>query len=107
MQEAEKKLREITVAKAFFAEIFSEYTTSSDVPDVQVQRILLQLPRDDNNEKSTLAERCLLCLISWQIEQVCWQLEDQFGKTHGFTSNDLLPYVLDDDGNVTPTSSYQ
>lgn len=102
-----KKTREITVAKGFFAQIFPEYTASSDVPDTQVQRTLLQLSRDDSNEKSTLAQRCLLCFISWQIEQVCWQLEEQFGKAHGFTSNDLLPYVLDDDGNLTPTSNYQ
>jgi hypothetical protein len=34
-------------------------------------------------------------------------LEKQFGVVGGFTSRDLLPYVLDDDGRLQPKSSYQ
>ncbi|TVP59090.1 MAG: hypothetical protein EA343_20605 [Nodularia sp. (in: Bacteria)] len=102
-----RKTQEITPAKDFFADKFPEYTAESDVPDAKVQRELLQLSRDSITDKSCLAERCLLCLISWQIEQVCWQIEAQFGNAHGFSCSDLLPYVLDDDGSLEQTGSYQ
>ncbi|WP_414551997.1 hypothetical protein [Anabaena sp. CCY 0017] len=102
-----RKIKEITPAKVFFADRFPEYTAESDVPDAMVQRKLLHLSRDSCTDICCLAERCLLCLISWQIEQVCWQLEAQFGKAHGFSYRDLLPYVLDDDGNLEQTGNYQ
>ncbi|MEA5504697.1 hypothetical protein VB735_16575 [Halotia wernerae UHCC 0503] len=102
-----RKIREITPAKGFFVDKFPEYTPESDVLDTEVQRDLLQLSKDDTTERSCLAERCLLCLISWQIEQVCLQLEAQFGKAHGFSCSDLLPYVLDDDGKLEQTGAYQ
>jgi hypothetical protein len=102
-----RKIQEITLAKAFFADQFPQYTPDNDVPDTEVQRELLKISQTDNTDRSLLAERCLLCLISWQIEQVCWQLEAQFGKAHGFNSNDLLPYVLDDDGKLEETGTYE
>ncbi|GAX37347.1 hypothetical protein [Nodularia sp. NIES-3585] len=102
-----RQIQEITPAKVFFADQFPEYTAESDVPDAKVQRELLQLSRDANTDRCCLAERCLLCLISWQIEQVCWQIEAQFGNAHGFSCSDLLPYVLDDDGSLEQTGSYQ
>jgi hypothetical protein len=87
--------------------MFPEYTVESDVNDTEVQRLLLQLSRDAPTDRCLLAERCLLCFISWQIEQVCLQLEANFGNVHGFSCADLLPYVLDDDGRLQPASSYQ
>jgi hypothetical protein len=102
-----RQTQEITPAKDFFAEQFPEYTAKSDVPDTKVQRKLLQLSRDSSTKKCCLAERCLLCFISWHIEQVCWQLEAKFGHAHGFSHSDLLPYVLDDDGSLEQTGSYQ
>lgn len=61
-----------------------------------------------------LAQICLRCFISSEIERVCRKLETQFGAEHGFTGNELLCFVLDDDRSrqrrqlATPvTSSYQ
>ncbi|MGK7910690.1 MAG: hypothetical protein AB4050_04290 [Synechococcus sp.] len=48
----------------------------------------------------TLAEMCLRCYVSSAIEQVCVQLEGQFGLKHGFTRHDLFPFVLDADNPV-------
>jgi len=95
------QILEIAAAKVFFTSAFSEFSSS----DIQQQ--LLRWVRDAaNRERCILAERCLLCFISWQIEQVCLQLEKQFGTVHGFTYRDLLPYVLNDDGSLQPPTSH-
>lgn len=99
-----RQILEIAAAKEFFTSAFSEFSSSSDVPADDIQQQLLRWVRDiTDSERHILAERCLLCFISWQIEEVCLQLERQFGTEHGFTDCDLLPYVLDDDGNLQPS----
>ncbi|MBX9254892.1 hypothetical protein H1Q63_13200 [Desmonostoc muscorum CCALA 125] len=102
-----RQVQEITPAKAFFADVFSAKADNNDVPDAEIQLQLLQLSRDAPADRCLLAQRCLLCFISWQIEQVCLQLETNFGTAHGFSCSDLLPYVLDDDGRLEPTGSYE
>ena len=102
-----RRILEIAPAKAFLASAFGEFPDNDDVPSADIQQQLLIWFRDaSNSQRREEAERCLLCFISWQIEQVCWQLETQFGEAHGFTCLDLLPYVLDDDGSLQPSSSY-
>lgn len=102
-----RQILEIAAAKAFFANSFSELPSNNDVPSADIQQQLLTWLRDaSNSERRLKAQRCLLCFISWQIEQVCLQLETQFGTVHGFTCRDLLPYVLDDDGSLQPPTSY-
>ncbi len=103
-----RKLQVIASAKAFFASAFPD-AERFEVPDKLIQRQLLHWMHEENPtqepERSLLAERCLLCFISWHIERVCLQLEAQFGVGHGFTCRDLLPIVLGDDGRgYQPTS---
>lgn len=109
-----RQILENVEAKQFFTSIFPEYVIASELPDIQIQRQLLELVRDHVQDtsrdiNSLLAERCLLCFISGQIEQVCQQLAANFGKNHGFSSRDLFPYVLTDDGRIStqekPTST--
>lgn len=81
------------------------------MPDTHIQSQLLQWVRNVSTSNASdnrpqLAERCLLCFISWQIEQVCLRLEAQFGTFHRFSCHELLPFVLNDDGRLRP-SSYQ
>ena len=101
----DRQILEITEAKQFLTSKFPEYLTATDASDINIQRQLLTWVRDNsdtNPEKnSVLAERCLLCFISWQIEQICQQLAANFGQNHGFTSRDLFPYVLTDDGRIS------
>jgi len=98
---------EIAAAKEFFFLVFSEFSSSDHVPCEDIEQQLLKWVRDASNpQMSVLAQRCLLCMISWQIEQVCLQLENQFGNVHGFSCRDLLPYVLDDDGSLEPATSH-
>ncbi|MEI2579164.1 hypothetical protein [Scytonema sp. PRP1] len=102
-----RKIQDIAPAKVFFADVFGKFSDESDVVDTDVQRELLRFCHDVSTDRCLLAERCLLCFISWQIEQACLQLEAKFGIAHGFRCVDLLPYVLNDEGKLQPATSYQ
>lgn len=115
-----RKIEAIPSVKTFFLASFPEFTPESEVPDALIQRQLLHWmreatePETKDTSKRYLSELCLLCFISIQIERVCLQLEAQFGTEHGFTCNDLLRCVLDDDSrrlrrNAPPSvsTSYQ
>jgi hypothetical protein len=111
------KIEVIAEAKAFFASEFLKGNAATEISDDQIQRQLrdlMKLPPPNQPEKSLLAERCLLCFISHHIQQACRHIEAQFGIFHGFTYQDLLPFVLSDDGRfkkpdrqINPASSYQ
>lgn len=101
-----RKIQEVPSAKTFCTQIFGDINTYN-VSDDNIQKQLLYLYKGTSAEDSTLAERCLLCFISWSIERACRQLEIKFGENHGFNCNDLLRYVLDDDGRLSPRNSYQ
>jgi hypothetical protein len=123
----------LTSAKAFFLASFPDYVPQSEVPDALIQRQLLHWMKEateqytyasprqgrekgsDEANRVFLAECCLKCFISSQIERVCQQLATQFGEVHGFTCGDLLRCVLDEDSSrfrrdgatSVSTSSYQ
>lgn len=112
-------------AKAFFLTSFPDYLPQAEVPHTLIQRQLLHWMREgteqytdlqsthkkditsttvsqsDNEEtnRRLLAELCLKCFISSQIDRICQQLAARFGELHGFTRSDLLRYVLDEDSN--------
>lgn len=98
------KVEEIASAKAFFRQQFPDLVSQATVVDGAIQKQLLQLSHaaTPNLEASfqQAAMLCLRCFVSSQIEQVCSQLEMQFGSKHGFTRYDLLPFVLEDDGRL-------
>ena len=96
------KVEEIVSAREFLQKQFPELSSQIEVPDTVIQRQLLSLldnsletsPEDANNHRMT--QICLRCFISHQIEQVCIQLELQFGREHGFNRYNLFSLVLDD-----------
>jgi hypothetical protein len=102
-----RKVREIEVAKIFFTETFANCLDINSESDIIIQKRLLEISQNNSNRASLLAQRCLLCFISWQIEQVCLSLEQQFSNLHGFTSQDLFGYVLDDDGSLELSDTYR
>lgn len=79
-----RQIQEITPAKAFFLDMIPTATVNDDLPDAEINKKLLQLSQNAPADRCLLAERCLLCFISWQIEQVCLQLAAKFGTVHGF-----------------------
>jgi hypothetical protein len=104
----------IIAAQTYFHSLF---TNKVEIAESKIQMQLWQImhlneeiPIDGVN----LAEICLRCYISHKIEQVCFHLGKVFGVDHGFTCEDLLPYVLNDEvlliavtKQTKPVSSYQ
>ena len=116
-----RKIQEIASVKAFFLASFPEFSTRREVSHSQVQHQLFSWmiettePDTDTQPeaekegtgtqtatRSVLAQCCLQCFISSQIERVCLKLEAQFGTQHGFTCSDLLCFVLDEQGTIQP-----
>ncbi|MDX2214265.1 MAG: hypothetical protein SFY66_13330 [Oculatellaceae cyanobacterium bins.114] len=93
-----RQIEEIAAAKTFLLQHFGEDLRQSELTDTTIQRQLWQIWQNNTTDSETrrLAEICLRCYISNQIEQVCLHLEGQFGSEHGFTRYDLFPLVLND-----------
>lgn len=77
---------------AFLHQRFGLLNDSQEAPK-QIQSLIMQCWQQNIDSKD--AESCLRCFVSHQIENLCLQLEQRFGKQHDFTSAELLPYVLD------------
>ncbi|MBD2200354.1 MULTISPECIES: hypothetical protein [Calothrix] len=87
---------ELMQNKAFFLQQFSGVLEQENIPDRDIQRQLIQLYRHDGNLQE-LALGCLRCFISHEFKAICEGLTSQFGKTHDFTLEEMLPLVLDGD----------
>lgn len=93
---AGSRVDELLNAQTFF----QQQVDSQFVQDMEIQKQLFNITRNATNGRDRLlAQLCLRCFISHQIEQVCIQLENQFGEYYGFTRYDLFAIVLDDDGS--------
>jgi len=107
----QRRVEEVADAKHFFQQQFVEFSGQLDVPDASIQRQCLdrvrRVERVSGDRTAHLAETCLRCFISNQIDGICQHLAAQFGHQHGFTRNDLLPYVLDDVVSQRPSSPYR
>jgi len=89
----------LVVAKHFLQAQLPEL--KNEVQDSKIQQHLWKIFQEKNHlSNCQLAQLCLRCFISHQIEQVCIQLENQFGKYYGFTRYDLFALVLDDGGAI-------
>ncbi|NJR50072.1 MAG: hypothetical protein HC780_11390 [Leptolyngbyaceae cyanobacterium CSU_1_3] len=98
----------IISAKTYFHQHFPDWIEQGEVPDAIVVRQLWQHSQEPNNtHESSLAQLCLRCYLSHQIEQVCRRLSATFGSLNGFTTSDLLCFVLDDDGQLGQTRDYR
>ena len=89
--------------KAWFQDRFEATLRDETLSEADCQQMLWQLSRDNDqsshqSDDRNLAQLCLRCWLSGQIVDVCTQLARQFGANYGFTATDLLPLVLDDDG---------
>lgn len=76
-------------------ESVGEQVLSDPVIQRQLWEMIQGSPTNTMTDDALLAGLCLRCCISNVIDQVCSQLAQQFGTTHGFTTADLLPLVLD------------
>ncbi|BAY28744.1 hypothetical protein NIES2107_05760 [Nostoc carneum NIES-2107] len=93
---SKRRVEMIVAAQTYFQK---EFAGKGDVSDAAIARYLWQQMQQDKagaTEEANLAEICLRCYVSQQIYRVCLDLTMKFGNRHGFTSEDLLPFVLDD-----------
>lgn len=95
---------ELPDIRAFVQQEFSQLIKSGDIPDREIQRLLMQWWQNKDTRSQT-AEACLRCFVSNQIKDICLQLEIKFGKTHDVTSDELFPYVLDSTREIKITST--
>ncbi len=89
-----RRIETMPNAKTYFYDHFSSWAEQSSSPGASVQIELWH--RYQQGE--AVAELCLRCYISHQIDQACRDLSLRFGTDHGFTCEDVLPLVLDDVG---------
>jgi hypothetical protein len=82
-------------AQDYFAKTFPH---ASDLPERTLQTQLFQ----QYQTGEAAAGLCLRCWISHTIIQICRSLVSQFGDTYKFSLPELLTYVLDDEGALTP-----
>jgi len=104
LKEGKIAAQEVASAKAFFQQQFGELAEQAELPDEQIQQMLLQLVRAEatstDHTARNLAESCLRCLISYEIARVCAGLAARLGVRNGatcFTREDLCCFVLDDE----------
>jgi hypothetical protein len=96
-----RRVEMVSVAQNYLQEQFPGLT---EISDVAIQRHLsLQMRSDEkaNAGDAYLAEVCLRCYISHQVYRVCLDLATKFGCRNGFSCQDLLPFVLDDEVLLT------
>ncbi|MFK8186202.1 MAG: hypothetical protein AB8B99_22735 [Phormidesmis sp.] len=87
--------------------LLTELTTllpQSSLDEPAIRRYLWNIIQSDS-EHALHARLCLRCWISHQIAGACAKLSSKFGQKYGFTTIDLLPFVLDDDGTLEPSFS--
>lgn len=90
--------------QTWLREAFADWLSDTDKTDGQLQSQLLTIWQSGQAE-ADLALLSLRCFVSHQIRLVCVHLVNQFGDRHGLTTEELLPYVLDDDGQP-PAATY-
>ncbi|NEQ98687.1 MAG: hypothetical protein F6K30_18530 [Cyanothece sp. SIO2G6] len=76
-----------------------------EISDEELPQLQTQLLDNWQQGQMAIALLCLRCLVSHAILRACLQLVSQFGDSYQFASTDLLPFVLDDDGQ--PLGAYQ
>ena len=97
------KVIDFPEVKRWFTDRFVDVLNTETLSESDCQRSLWTIWQT-NTEEGQWAELSLRCWLSHLIAAVCTQLAGRFGQRYGFTTTDLLPLVLDDDG-TTVTST--
>lgn len=90
---SKRQVEMVITAQNYLQTQFSLAETS----DAAIQRHLWEQIQQPTGGQSEIAEVCLRCYISHQTYQVCLDLGVKFGSRNGFSCEDLLPFVLDDE----------
>ena len=100
--------KQLSVAKTFWErQQFSARTEACDLKSREVQTMLLSHFYEGGND--TLSEAlnqraraglCLRCYVSEPIFRACQKIDSLFSGNKAFSYEDLLPFVLNDDGST-------
>ncbi|WP_421656769.1 hypothetical protein [Leptothermofonsia sp. ETS-13] len=95
----------VAAALEFFQEQFPDMATIANPattisPDRAIQALLFSLFRATKAELVTVARAglCLRCYVSYPILYACKKIARQLSASGRFTYQELLPFVLNDDG---------
>lgn len=99
----EVQFQTMVAAQSYFKQQFANVDDNS-IADAAIVR---QLWQQVDLKKLEPAQLCLRCYISRLIYWVCFDLAKNFGSDKGFTCEDLLPFVLDDEVLLKSRNSYQ
>ena len=94
--------QDFPLVKQWFQPQFSQHLEDEILSERDCQLTLWEVIQT-GGEDAHIAQLCLRCWLSHQIEITCTQLARQFGETYSFTAADLWPLVLDDDGQIPAT----
>ncbi|MEM8612432.1 MAG: hypothetical protein AAGF93_10475 [Cyanobacteria bacterium P01_H01_bin.105] len=96
--------RDFPKAQQWFESLFGQRLEAEILSERDCQITLWELAQT-KVENAPIAQLCLRCWLSHQIEIAGTQLARQFGETYSFTAAELWPLILDDDGQVPATYS--
>lgn len=99
--------RSLSLAMAMFQQQFPELMTVKQLsikPNKEIQALFLAWFKNNDLKIDGLgrshAGLCLRCYVSYPIVKTCQKLANLFGGGNIFTLDELLPFVLDDDGSI-------
>lgn len=98
----EVRFETMLAAQTYFQQQFGSCDETLNIANTAIVR---QLWQQVNYHQSQPAQLCLRCYISRLIYWVCVDLGNNFGRDKGFSCEDLLPFVLDDEVLLQYSSS--
>ncbi|MEM9271677.1 MAG: hypothetical protein AAGA80_01760 [Cyanobacteria bacterium P01_F01_bin.143] len=100
-EKAGYRYREVATARKLIKQTFCD---SLQIPSGDIQNKLLDLfyPQDSAIDALTRVDAgfSLRCFVSHPILKACQKIDSLFASNNSFTYRDLLPFVLDDDGQT-------
>lgn len=92
---------ELTTVKSWLQDNFAPWLENLEEQEALLQQALFDLWQQGQAE-AELAQLSLRSWVTHQIRSCCGGLAQRYGERYGFTTADLLPLVLDDDGHPYP-----
>lgn len=95
------RYREVTAARRFIKQTLCG-SLQSQSGDIQNKLLALFYPQDSAIDALSRVDAgfSLRCFVSHPILKACQKIDSLFASNNSFTYRDLLPFVLDDDGQT-------
>ena len=96
------RYREVETARELVKQTFGESSQAKSGENIESRLLYLFYPQDSNIDVARRADAgfSLRCFVSHPILKACQKIDSLFASNNIFTYKDLLPFVLDDDGQT-------